>query len=82
MLLYIDKLHISLVLLRHFIQQFKYPFCTCRGHNNRIHLLADLGNGLGKVLVKAHKCHDGSNGDPPNAVQGQQGTRHRTQHVT
>ena len=58
----VDQLHIAVVGLRRLIQQVKHPLRSGHGHDNAVHLLADLGDGLGKVFVQGQKGYQGSQG--------------------
>ena len=77
----IDKLYIAVVRLRLLIQKFENPLSARGCHNDGIHLLADLCDGLRKVLVQSHKRDDRADCHSRHSVQRQKSAHNRAEHI-
>ena len=75
----VHQLHIPLVHLRLLVHELEDPVRAGQGHDDAVELLADLGDGLGKVSVQIQIGDQGAEGQAPHAVQGQDRPQHRAQ---
>ena len=48
----VDQFHITVIFLRLFVQHSENTLRPGHGHDDAVHLLADLGHRLRKVLIK------------------------------
>ena len=77
----IDQLHIALVGFRLLVHQFKDPLGAGGGGDHKVDLLADLGNGLGKALVQAHKGDHRAQRHTRQAVDAQHRSHNGHHHI-
>ena len=79
--LHINQFHITVIHLRFLVQQIKNSLCTRHGHDNAVHLLADLANRLSGILVQGQKGNQRSKCQAEIPIQRKDGASHRTQHI-
>ena len=77
----IYQLHITGIRLLLFIQQLKNPPCSCHGHDNTVHLLAELGNGLCEAFIQSQERNKSPQGQARIAVQCQDCAHNGTEYV-
>ena len=77
----IYQLHITVVGFRGFIQQGKNASRPCHSHYNAVHLLAYLGDRLGKVFIQGKKRNQGSQSQTHVTVQRQDCPQDSAKHI-
>ena len=80
--LYIHKGNISLICLRLLIQKFKDTFCSCKGHNNTVKLLAHLIDRHAEAFIKSEEAGQTAQGKPSDAIQRQASAYNGADHIT
>ena len=70
-LLGVDQLDIAVVGLGLLVHQVEDTLRAGGGGDHEVHLLADLGDGLGEALVQADKGDDGADGHAGQPVDAQ-----------
>ena len=76
-----DQLHVPAVLLRRLVHELKDPLGPGGGHDHKVQLLADLGDGLVEILVQPHKGDDRAYGGSAESGQGQESARGGADHI-
>ena len=77
----VHQLHIAIVLFGLFVHHLEDAAGSGQGHQNIVHLLADLSNGLGAALVQAQEGHQRSHGQSGETVQRQNRAHDSAEHI-